>query len=115
LVRCALETDEQSAAEQCLDDVRRLQEVLGTARDKYGWELGETCITHCEALVSRIKKANATSGDHGNAVDAEQSLDLGIDNAHVNPFGSDFWGSADFMNTMPWDPLNSQFEFNEFF
>lgn len=102
-------------AKQCMKDVRRFQEALKTARDEYDWELGETCIAHCEALVSRIKDMSMGGGDHNDEGASRHDLEMENGQLENNSFDNHFWENPAPMDEISWDNMISQVEFNEFF
>ncbi|RDW89771.1 hypothetical protein BP6252_01803 [Coleophoma cylindrospora] len=117
LLRCALETDDNEAARSCMWDVRKLQTVLKAARDDYEWELGETCLDHCENLISRAKHTNIELENTDDNETIRQSFQSDIDHRDIlDGFSNDeLWGAAVFMNTAPWDTLDAQMGYNSFF
>lgn len=102
-------------AKQCMKDVGRFQEALKTARDEYDWELGETCIAHCEALVSRIKDMSMGGGDHNDEGAFRHDLEMENGQLENNSFGNHFWENPAPMDEISRDNMISQVEFNEFF
>jgi hypothetical protein len=98
-----------------MEDVRRFQEALKTARDEYDWEFGEMCIAHCEALVSRIKDVSMGGGDHNDEGPARHDLEIENGQLESNSFDNHFCENPAPMDEISWDNMISQVEFNEFF
>jgi hypothetical protein len=98
-----------------MEDGRRFQEALKTARDEYDWEVGETCISHCEALVSRIKDVTVGGADHNDESAFRHDPEMENGQLENNSLDNHFWENPAPMDEISWDNMISQVEFNEFF
>ncbi|KAH8589944.1 C6 transcription factor [Bisporella sp. PMI_857] len=54
LLRCALETENDSVADSCVSSVRALIHRLTQAKAEHAWDLGDICIAQCESILNRM-------------------------------------------------------------
>lgn len=54
ILRCALEAENPETAQQCVASAKTLIDFLRKAKDESNWDLADTCLNHCEAVVENL-------------------------------------------------------------
>lgn len=54
ILRCALEAEKPETAQECVASAKRLIDFLRMAKDEANWDLADTCLNHCEAIVKKL-------------------------------------------------------------
>lgn len=54
ILRCALEAENPETAQECVASARSLIHFLRKAKDETNWDLADTCLNHCEAVVENL-------------------------------------------------------------
>jgi hypothetical protein len=54
ILRCALETERDEIARQCVANAKSLIDFLRNAKSDYNWDLGDICINQSEAIVEKL-------------------------------------------------------------
>ena len=125
LLRCAIETDDDTTAESCMSSVKVLNERLCLAKKEYNWELGDSCVARCETLIPRVIDANGcrrrnvtnqTAATVETFVDVQTRLHDGQPDAGMNISSPEraLWEPANYDAEFPqlWDTL--QFDVGDF-
>ncbi|KUL86417.1 hypothetical protein ZTR_08159 [Talaromyces verruculosus] len=54
ILRCALEAENPETAQECVASAKSLIDFLRKAKDETNWDLADTCLNHCEAVVENL-------------------------------------------------------------
>ncbi|KAE8547654.1 hypothetical protein EYB25_009447 [Talaromyces marneffei] len=54
ILRCALEAENSETAQECVSSAKSLIDFLRKMKDEANWDLADTCLNHCEAVVENL-------------------------------------------------------------
>ncbi|KAJ9194610.1 transcriptional regulator family: Fungal Specific TF [Paecilomyces variotii] len=102
ILRCALETEDDNTARECVTSAKDLLDFLRTAKHNWNWDLGDICINQSETIVEKLTDNDylasrrryrhaSTSGLNNSTTDrAAFSIPAGADDAEVQSEDSQF-------------------------
>ncbi|KAH7021461.1 uncharacterized protein B0I36DRAFT_251908 [Microdochium trichocladiopsis] len=103
LLRCALEAEECEVSQACMEDLERLQTSLRAAEKQHGWELGQACLSRCQALVPHLRHGAAgarRARSDKEVQDLFSNLVVDADQVDMGLFDVDLWLSTASMGDM---------------